>query len=114
MAAKTDKNWTDYFGGKADAANRKILLRIPSGLLSSLTLSTTNGDLLLPALEVTGSLSLSANNGDIRFEKLGVGRLRTGISAAQWPGAMRNFPSPARVKKGRATCLLKRTEHPRR
>lgn len=118
MAAKNNKNWTDYFGGKADAANRKILLRIPSGLLSSLTLSTTNGDLLLPALEVTGSLSLSANNGDIRFEKLGVGnaldlKAKNGDIRGTVAGSYEEFSISCESKKGESNLPSKKDGAPK-
>ena len=104
--------------GKADAANRKILLRIPSGLLSSLTLSTTNGDLLLPALEVTGSLSLSANNGDIRFEKLGVGnaldlKAKNGDIRGTVAGSYEEFSISCESKKGESNLPSKKDGAPK-
>ena len=41
MTSVSDKDWTDYIGGKPSAENRKIFLQIPDALLDSLTLSTT-------------------------------------------------------------------------
>ena len=77
MTAATNKDWKDYIGGKAAANNRKITLRIPDTLVSSLVLSTTNDDISLPAVTVTDSISLSTNGGNIEFEKLNAGNSLT-------------------------------------
>ena len=53
MTSASNKDWTDYIGGKPSAENRKILLQIPDALLDTLTLSTTNEDISLPALAIT-------------------------------------------------------------
>ena len=42
VTGKSAKEWTDYFGGKPSAENRKIWLQIPDQPLNALTLSTTN------------------------------------------------------------------------
>ncbi|HIY03419.1 MAG TPA: DUF4097 domain-containing protein [Candidatus Anaerotignum merdipullorum] len=73
MTSVRDKEWTDYIGWKASAEDRKILLEIPDVLLDTLTLSTTNGDIALPTMSVTGRISISSNNGNITFEHLEVG-----------------------------------------
>ena len=73
MTAASDKAWTDYIGVKPSAENRKISLQVPDALLENLTLSTTNEDISLPALAVTGSISISSNGGDITFGRLDVG-----------------------------------------
>ncbi len=72
MASASSKEWADYIGGKPSAENRKISLRIPDARLDTLTLSTTNEDISLPALAVTGGISLSSNGGDITFGNLNV------------------------------------------
>ena len=56
MESVIDKAWTDYIGGKAATGKRKICLQIPSGLLDSLALSTTNEDISLSPLAVTGDI----------------------------------------------------------
>ena len=73
MTSASDKEWTDYIGGKASAEARKILLQIPDTLLENLTLSTTNENISLPALSVNGNVVISSNGGDIAFEHLNVG-----------------------------------------
>ena len=73
MTSTDSKEWTDYIGGKPSAEDRVILLQVPGGLLESLTLSTTNEDITLSPLAVSGSVTLSSNGGNIAFEGLEVG-----------------------------------------
>lgn len=54
----------------ADGESKKITLRLPDGLMKSLTLSTTNENISLSSVTVTESLSISANGGDIALDKL--------------------------------------------
>lgn len=72
MTAASDKEWTDYIGGKPAAHSRKISLYLPDTLLAALNLSTTNETISLPALTVIGDISLSSYGGNIVFEKLDV------------------------------------------
>ena len=73
MTSASNKEWTDYIGVNPLAEDRKISLQVPDALLESLTLSTTNEDVTLPALAVTGSISISSNGGNITFENLEIG-----------------------------------------
>ncbi len=73
MVGADSKEWTDYIGGKPSAEDRVISLQVPDGLLEALTLSTTNEDITLSPLAVSGSVTLSSNGGDITFESLEVG-----------------------------------------
>lgn len=77
MTSATSKDWNDYIGGKPSAEDRKISLQIPDALLENITLSTTNEDITLPALTVTGSINISANGGNITFGNLAVGSALT-------------------------------------
>ncbi len=77
MVSVSDKEWTDYIGVKPSAEDRKILLQIPDALLENLTLSTTNEDITLSALAVTGSINISSNGGNITFGDLDVGSALT-------------------------------------
>lgn len=70
ITAADSKEWSDYIGGKAAAEYRKLSVRIPDALLQSLTVSTTNEEIVLSELAVTDSVSLSSNGGNIRFAKL--------------------------------------------
>ena len=73
MTSASNRDWTDYIGGKPSAENRKISVRIPDALLDTLTLSTTNENISLSALTVTGRISITSNGGDIAFGNLNVG-----------------------------------------
>lgn len=73
MTAVNQKEWTDYVGGKPDAAGRIISLQLPDAHVTSLNLATTNETISLPALTVSGELSLSSRGGDLIFNKLNVG-----------------------------------------
>ncbi len=65
VTSANNKDWTDYVGTKPSAENRKISLQIPNALINALintlTLSTTNEDISLPSLTVTGGISISSN-----------------------------------------------------
>ena len=77
MTSAANKDWIDYIGGKPSAEYRKITLQVPDALLEQLTLSTTNENIRLSALAVTGSVSISANGGNISFGNLDVGSALT-------------------------------------
>ena len=105
MTSTSDKEWTDYIDGKASAENRKILLQIPDALLENLTLSTTNEDVSLPVLAVTGSIDISTNGGNITFESLDVGNTLTltaknGDISGTVVGSYADFVIQSEIKKG--------------
>ena len=105
MVNASNKEWTDYIGGKASAENRKILLQIPDALLENLTLSTTNEDVSLPVLAVTGSIDISTNGGNITFESLDVGNTLTltaknGDISGTVVGSYDDFAIQSEIKKG--------------
>lgn len=105
MASVSNKAWTDYIGVKSPAENRKISLQVPDALLENLTLSTTNEDITLSTLAVTGSISLSCNNGNITFGSLDVGNAlyladKNGNIGGTVIGSYDDFAIQAEVKKG--------------
>ena len=59
MVNASNKEWTDYIGGKPSAEDRKIVLQVPTALLDTVILSTKNEDVFLPVLAVTGSIDVS-------------------------------------------------------
>ena len=108
MTSKSDKEWTDYIGGKASAEARKILLQIPDALLENLTLSTTNETISLSALSVKGSISISSNRGNITFETLDVGHALTidaknGNITGTVAGSYDDFAIQSDIKKGNSS-----------
>lgn len=105
MASVSDKEWTDYIGVKPSAEDRKISLQIPDGLLENLTLSTTNEDITLSALAVTGSINISSNGGNIAFGNLDVGsdlnlNVKNGDISGAVVGSYDNFSIQSKIKKG--------------
>lgn len=108
MTSESNKEWTDYIGGKPSAENRKISLQIPVSLLANLSLSTTNEDITLPALTVTGSISLSSNGGNINFGDLDVGNaltldVKNGDVTGTVVGSYDGFSIRCEIKKGDST-----------
>ena len=105
MKSLSNKEWTDYIGVKPSAENRKISLRIPDALLDNLTLSTTNEDISLSSLAVTGSISLSSNGGNINFGDLNVGNalyltVKNGDISGAVTGSYDDFAIQSDIKKG--------------
>ena len=74
MTGASDKDLSDYMGGKPSDEDRKISIQIPDSMLDSLAISTTNEDISLEALAVNGSISLSSNGGNIYFDGLDAGK----------------------------------------
>lgn len=105
MTAAHNKEWKDFIGGKADADNRRVYLQIPDSLLTSLTLSTTNEDIRLSAINVTGDIELSSNGGDISFEKMNAGSsialtAKNGHIKGSIVGGYDDYAIMCEVKKG--------------
>ena len=105
MTSASNKEWTDFIGGKASAEDRKIVLQIPDTLLENLTLSTTNENISLPALTVTESVNITSNGGNITFENLNVGRaltltVKNGDISGTVIGSYDDFAIQSEVKKG--------------
>ena len=105
MASTSDKEWTDYIGGKPSAENRKISLQISDALLDTLTLSTTNEDITLSALTVTGSITISSNGGNIAFGNLDIGsaltlNVKNGDISGAIVGSYDDFSIQSEIKKG--------------
>lgn len=105
MVNASNKEWTDYIGGKPSAEDRKIVLQVPTALLDSIALSTTNEDISLPALTVTGSIDISANGGNITFESLDLGNtlaltVKNGDISGTVTGSYDDFAIQSEIKKG--------------
>lgn len=108
MVNASNKEWTDYIGGKPSTENRKIVLQVPTALLDTITLSTTNEDITLPALAVSDSINISTNGGNIDFESLDVGNTLTLISkngdiSGEIVGSYDDFSIQSEIKKGESS-----------
>ena len=109
MVNANNKEWTDYIGGKPSTKDRKIVLQMPTTLLDTVTLSTTNEDISLPVLAVTGSIDISTNDGNITFESLDVGNtltltVKNGDISGMIGGRYEDFVIQSEVKKVIAVC----------
>ena len=107
MTSASNKEWTDYIGFKPAAEDRKISLQIPDALLENLILSTTNEDIILPALTVTGGINISSNGGNIAFENLDVGNalyltVKNGDIEGTVIGSYDDFAIQSEIKKGKS------------
>lgn len=105
MTSASNKEWTDYIGSKPAAEDRKISLQVPDALLETLTLSTTNENVTLPDLSVTGSIRISSNGGNITFGTLDVGSALTlsaknGDISGAVAGSYDDFAIQSEIKKG--------------
>ncbi|HIS73058.1 MAG TPA: DUF4097 family beta strand repeat protein [Candidatus Scatomorpha pullicola] len=105
MTGATDKSWTDYIGLAPSAEYRKIVLQVPDAVLENLTITTTNEDITLPSLSLTGSVSLDCNGGDISFDSLDVGtaltlNVKNGDVSGTVLGSYDDFAIRAEVKSG--------------
>lgn len=101
MVSVGNKEWMDYIGGKPSAEDRKILLQIPDALLDTLTLSTTNEDITLPAVAIKESISLTS----IAFGNLDVGNalyltVKNGDISGTVIGGYDDFAIQSEIKKG--------------
>lgn len=115
MTSTRDKEWTDYIGGKASAENRKILLQIPDARLENLTLSTTNENISLPALAISGNIVIHSKGGNITFEHLNVGSslcltVKNGNIEGTVIGSYNDFAIQTEIKKGDCNLPDKKTD----
>lgn len=105
MKSSYNKGWQDYIGSKPSAADRIITLHIPDALLTSLKLTTTNEEIKLAPLSVSGDVFLSSNGGNIGFEALDAGssitiECKDGDISGSVSGAYEEFAVTSEIKKG--------------
>lgn len=105
MTSVSNKEWTDYIGGKTSKDNRKISVQIPDKLLSALQLSTTNETISLPSITVIGDISLSTNSGNLSFDSLDAGKsitlkAKNGKISGSIVGGYDDYSISCDVKKG--------------
>ena len=114
MTPVIDKVWTDYIGVKPAAGYRKITLSVPDALLGSLSLSTTNGNLSLPALTVLDEAELCSNGGDIVFDRLCAGssivlNVKNGSITGTVAGGYDDYAMRCKTKKGACNLPAEKT-----
>ena len=105
MVSRTAKEWTDYVGVSDYAGADRISVRVPDVALCTLSLSTTQEDICVPALTVTDRVSLSNNGGDISFEGIGAAdsiavENKNGAIEGTIAGSWDDYAISCTVKKG--------------
>lgn len=90
------------------------MLQVPDAVLENLTITTSNEDIALPSLSVTGSVSLDCNGGDISFDSLDVGtaltlNVKNGDVSGTVLGSYDDFAIARRSKAATAACPRART-----
>lgn len=108
MTAQSDKEWTDYIGGKSSVGTRKISLHLPNEILTTLKLSTTNENISLPALTIIGDISLSSQGGNLVFDNLNVENAislnaKNGDISGTIIGSYDEYAISCNVKKGKCS-----------
>ncbi|PWM70265.1 MAG: hypothetical protein DBX59_11420 [Bacillota bacterium] len=99
-----DKEWSDFIGTAPAAEHRTIKLYLPDGVLSDISVKTTNESIKF-ALAVTGSVTLENNGGDLKLENVSVGKsllltAKNGNIAGTVRGDLSDFSVSCTVKKG--------------
>lgn len=105
MTAESSEGVSKFFGVKSSGEQNKISLQVPSDLLASLEIHTTNEDISVATLSVADNITLSNNNGDISFDKLTVGNglqieNKNGNISGSVVGSYDEFTISSESKKG--------------
>ena len=105
MSSQSQKEWSDYIGQNSPPENRTIRLQLPERALTSLELTTTNEDLVLPPLAVAENIALKTTGGDIQFDALEVGtalelEVKNGDITGTIEGSYDEFAIACNTKKG--------------
>lgn len=114
MVLVNDKEFTDYIGSKTSLDFRKISLQLPKSLIASLKLSTTNEDISVPELSVSGEITLSSVDGDIIFTKLDAAKTITldaknGNISGSIIGGYDDYAISCNIKKGKSNLPESKT-----
>lgn len=100
----SEKVWTDYIGIKPDERFRKIVIRLPDDILSSLTVITTNEDVNIAPIVAADNICLDVNGGDISFDKMECNDIRLTVKNGDINGSVvggrDEFAITCEIKKG--------------
>lgn len=104
IASRSNKEWSDFIGGKAPAEQRTLTVRLPENKLASLQISATNEDIQLPALTLDKA-SVYINGGSVSFDTLEIGESLTmetknGSVTGTVAGGYDDFAISTTIKKG--------------
>lgn len=105
MTLKSNKEWSDYIGVKAQGDSRKISLQLPDTALKELKLATTNEDILLASDISAFDISLSSVDGNIDFNSINAENsvtlnAKNGNISGSIVGSYEDFSITCDIKKG--------------
>ncbi len=111
----TDKKWTDYVSAKPSANYRKIFVKLPSGAISNVTVTTTNENIAVNKVSVQESITLTSNGGDILLNKVNVGETinltaKNGDIVGTVVGDWNTFAIACTIKKGDCNLPLNKQD----
>ncbi|MED3912786.1 DUF4097 domain-containing protein [Peribacillus simplex] len=72
MKAITNKRLKDYIGLDADKAHRYVKIAVPSGITSGIDIKTSNGDIDLSEVNISGAVDATTSNGKIKVSNVAV------------------------------------------
>lgn len=118
MVCTDAKQWSDYIGKNAAQKHRTIQIHLPEQSIDNLTLKTTNEDIVLPALSLSGSVTINTNQGNIELERLDVGNTVTlesknGDINGSILGTYDDFSIESETKKGKTNLPPKKETGPK-
>lgn len=99
------KEWTDFIGTKPSAEYRKIKIRIPDNLLTTISASTTNENIKITALSFAEQIVLENNGGNVLCERVNAGKsinltAKNGNISGSIIGGWDDFSIYCQIKKG--------------
>lgn len=110
-----NKEWWNFIGTKTKQEFRKISLKIPQTLLSSLTVITSNENISLSKIAITNSISLSSNGGSIELDQIDAGKaltmtVKNGNITGTIIGSYDVFSIACEIKKGECNLPLQKSD----
>lgn len=103
IKAEVSKEWTDFVGTKPSKDYRKIIIKVPSQVLDSLSIITTNENISVTDLNVK-DVTLNSNGGNIVLDKLGANafdlNVKNGNLTGSIVGSLDEFKISIEHKKG--------------
>ena len=105
MTMAGQKEWKDYIGAQASEEVRRISVQLPEALLDRLSVSTTNEDIAVSALQLNESVFLCANGGNITVDALAAGEeisleVKNGNISGEISGSYDDYAISCEIKKG--------------
>ncbi|MCD7728716.1 MAG: DUF4097 domain-containing protein [Clostridia bacterium] len=70
ISQNNSKEWYDFFGTSGNRDQRVITVYLPESTLKSLSVQTTNFDIVLPGIAISGDCSLYSNGGSVQVGSL--------------------------------------------